>query len=85
MRFINKWGAFINEEWSQNDPIPELRLENNYSLQNLNKINFSISSYIRSLLLIIFRSKFNKQDLKNFDYNSMLFNLFIHRRYMMII
>ncbi len=24
MRFINKWGSFINEEWSKNDPIPEL-------------------------------------------------------------
>jgi predicted ABC-type ATPase len=27
MRFINKWGSFINEEWSKNDPIPELTRE----------------------------------------------------------
>ena len=24
MKFINKWGDFVNEEWSMNDPIPEL-------------------------------------------------------------
>lgn len=24
MKFINKWGDFVNEEWSKNDPIPEL-------------------------------------------------------------
>lgn len=27
MRFINKWGSFINEEWSKNDPIPEVTRE----------------------------------------------------------
>ena len=27
MRFINKWGSFINEEWSKNDPIPEITRE----------------------------------------------------------
>ena len=27
MRFINKWGSFINEEWSKNDQIPELTRE----------------------------------------------------------
>jgi predicted ABC-type ATPase len=27
MKFINKWGDFINEEWSKNDPIPEITRE----------------------------------------------------------
>ena len=27
MKFINKWGDFVNEEWSKNDPIPELTRE----------------------------------------------------------
>ena len=32
MKFINKWVDFVNEEWSQNDPIPELRMDNNLDL-----------------------------------------------------
>lgn len=48
MRFINKWGAFINEEWSQNDPIPELRMENNLGIILLGTPGSGKSTFARN-------------------------------------
>ena len=51
MKFINNWGSFVNEEWSKNDPIPELtRMDKNLGIILLGTPGSGKSTFARNYI-----------------------------------
>jgi predicted ABC-type ATPase len=93
MKFINNWGNFINEEWSKNDPIPELtRMDNNLGVILLGTPGSGKSTFARNYIFPHNRNikdfstddisyRFTK-DVKKFHHSSTELNLQYLSNYM---